>query len=186
LRPSNQEGPCAAPHAVLQPRPYVTAAPMTHDPLFFTPVPLARVRARGWSAQVQIAFIANLARCGLVGHAARSVGRSARTAYRLRGRPGAESFAEAWDMAVEMGLGAARDRVMERLAGTRATPVIRQGRLVKERQRDDPVLLYAALRALAGDLKRLRAADDPVAIAWAEVEAELRTNPTPPEAYRLK
>lgn len=159
---------------------------MTHDPLFFTPVPLARVRLRGWSAEVQIAFIANLARCGLVGQAARSVGRSARTAYRLRARPGADSFAQAWDMAVEMGLGAARDRVMERLAGARATPVIRQGRLVRERQGDDPVLLHAALRALAGDLKRFRDANDPYTLAWAEAEEEARRHPLPPGAYDLK
>lgn len=159
---------------------------MTHDPLFFTPVPLTRVRARGWSAEAQIAFIAALARCGLVAHAARSVGRSARTAYRLRGKPGAESFAAAWDIAVEMGLGAARDRVMERLAGTRATPVYRHGRLVKERRGDDPVLLYAALRSLAGELRRYREANDPFTRAMAEAAEEARLYPTPPYAYPLK
>ena len=50
------------------------------DVLAFIPVPLARVRARGWSADRQHAFIAMLARCGVVAHAARSVGMSARSA----------------------------------------------------------------------------------------------------------
>ncbi|MET0365679.1 MAG: hypothetical protein ABW169_13610 [Sphingobium sp.] len=159
---------------------------MTHDPLFFTPVPLTRVRARGWSSEVQHGFIAALAQCGLVGQAARSVGRSARGAYRLRARVGAESFAAAWDMAVEMGLGSARDRVMERLAGTRAHARYRNGRKVAERRGDDPVLLYAALRALAGELRRFREANDPFARAMAEAAEEARRNPTPPEAYALK
>lgn len=50
------------------------------DPLHFTPVTLQRRRANGWTSDVQHAFIANLARCGIVSAAAKSVGKSARSA----------------------------------------------------------------------------------------------------------
>ena len=54
--------------------------------LRFTPVPLARTRASGWTAERQVAFIAALARTGVVRAAAASVGMSARSAYGLRAR----------------------------------------------------------------------------------------------------
>jgi hypothetical protein len=62
----------------------------------FTPVPV-RARRDGWTAERQHAFIAALARTGCVGRAALEVGMSRESAYRLRRRRGAESFAAAWD-----------------------------------------------------------------------------------------
>lgn len=62
----------------------------------FVPVPL-RTRTDGWTAQRQAEFLANLAITGLVGRAAKAVGMARETAYRLRRREGAESFAAAWD-----------------------------------------------------------------------------------------
>ena len=62
----------------------------------FVPVPL-RTRTDGWTAQRQAEFLAHLALTGLVGKAAKAVGMTRETAYRLRGREGAESFAAAWD-----------------------------------------------------------------------------------------
>ena len=62
----------------------------------FVPVPV-RARRDGWTAERQVAFIAALARTGCIGKAARAAGMSRESAYRLRRRKGAESFAAAWD-----------------------------------------------------------------------------------------
>lgn len=63
----------------------------------FLPVPL-RARADGWTPLRQAAFLVALARTGSVSAAAREAGLSRVSAYTLRGRPGAESFAAVWDM----------------------------------------------------------------------------------------
>jgi hypothetical protein len=65
----------------------------------FTPVPLRR-RADGWSPELQLDFIRGLSRGLSPGEAARSVGKNRQNAYALRKRPGAESFAAAWDSVV--------------------------------------------------------------------------------------
>lgn len=65
----------------------------------FTPVPLRR-RADGWSPDLQLRFIVALSLGLSPGEAARSVGKNRQNAYALRKRPGAESFAAAWDEVV--------------------------------------------------------------------------------------
>lgn len=67
--------------------------------IVFTPVPLRR-RADGWPPELQVRFIVALSQGMTPGDAARSVGRNRQNAYKLRKRPGAESFAAAWDAAV--------------------------------------------------------------------------------------
>lgn len=67
----------------------------------FTPVALRRNRSDGWTAERQRGFIAALVRFGDAAKAARSVGMSAQSAYRLRRKPGAESFAAAWETALD-------------------------------------------------------------------------------------
>jgi hypothetical protein len=62
----------------------------------FVPVP-TRGRADGWTAMRQAAFLGALAETRSVREAARRVGMARETAYRLRRRAGAESFAAAWD-----------------------------------------------------------------------------------------
>jgi len=66
--------------------------------LRFRPVPL-RAQRNGWASSLQLRFIIALARGAGVGEAARSVGKSRQSAYQLREKPGAESFAAAWDRA---------------------------------------------------------------------------------------
>jgi NAD-dependent oxidoreductase involved in siderophore biosynthesis len=56
-----------------------------------------RARRDGWTAERQRTFIAALARTGRVGRSALEAGMSRESAYRLRRRKGAESFAAAWD-----------------------------------------------------------------------------------------
>lgn len=70
------------------------------DPLAFTPVPNLRPRHDGWSAERQRMFVQALAVMGAVAGAARAVGMSVQSANLLRKRPGAESFAAAWDAAL--------------------------------------------------------------------------------------
>lgn len=125
------------------------------DLLHFTPVP-GRRRARGWSADAQHAFIEALSRCGVVAQAARSVGCSPRSAYLLRERPGAESFAAAWDWAMEMGLDESRARAMELIQGREELPIVRHGRIVGKRIRSNHRVMLAALRALDAERNGLR------------------------------
>jgi len=67
--------------------------------LRFRPVPL-RARHDGWTPELQFRFIVDLARGHGPSEAARRLGKSRQTAYDLRKKPGAESFAAAWDAAL--------------------------------------------------------------------------------------
>jgi hypothetical protein len=62
----------------------------------FMPVPL-RACADGWTPSRQANFLGALAETRSVRAAAERVGMARETAYRLRARAGAESFAAAWD-----------------------------------------------------------------------------------------
>ena len=65
-------------------------------PPFFCPVPLRR-RKDGWTIERQCAFLACLYLTGSVSAAAKAAGMSRMSAYRLRRRRDAASFARAWD-----------------------------------------------------------------------------------------
>lgn len=113
----------------------------------FTPVPLARRRHDGWTAERQRAFIAALAQTGTVATAARSVGMGVTSAYNLRRRPGAGSFARAWTT-VET---EARERAFE-IAFNEALngvtlPRFYRGRFVGAERRWHTRAALAALRA---------------------------------------
>lgn len=73
----------------------------------FLPAPL-RARVDGWTAERQARFIGLLAETGCVGAAARAVGMSRLSAYRLRQRDGAESLAHAWDTVMALHRGMSR------------------------------------------------------------------------------
>lgn len=71
-----------------------------HNPADYDWVPvLRRPRSDGWTSQRQRDFIAALADDGRVEHAARQVGMSVNSCYRLRRSPGRENFAKAWEVA---------------------------------------------------------------------------------------
>ena len=111
-----------------------------HD---FTPVATAS-RSDGWTPDRQRRFIAALGEHGGVAAAARSVGMTPQTANRLRKRPDAGSFAEAWDKAVEEGRLRSYDEAVTRGLNGYLAPVIRHGKVVGHRHRFDNRLLYAA------------------------------------------
>jgi len=62
----------------------------------FTPVPV-HARRDGWTPERQARFLGWLAQTGCVAKAAAKLGTARETAYRLRRRAGAGSFAHAWD-----------------------------------------------------------------------------------------
>src|SRR5687767_11130448 len=80
----------------------------------FDPVPRKRNRRTGWTEERQRAFIAALARCGSVRLACRHVGLGASSVYRLLDMDGAESFAIAWDRAMDIGLARLQADALER------------------------------------------------------------------------
>lgn len=116
------------------------------DQLAFSPVFLIRARHDGWTIARQHKFIACLATIGLVSAAARSVGMSAKSAYALRKRAGAESFAAAWDRALSLGQQVADAEAVERAVHGVKQPIFYKGKQVGVKTVYNDRLLIAALR----------------------------------------
>jgi hypothetical protein len=68
----------------------------------FYPVPMRGCRTTRWSAARQADFLGWLAETGSVSAACARVGMSRNSAYKLRNKPEAGSFAAAWDAALGM------------------------------------------------------------------------------------
>ncbi len=116
------------------------------DELAFTLVPV-KTRHDGWTAERQVGFIQRLALCGCVAAAAREVGMTKKSAYRLRDRPGAESFAAAWERALALADEWIDRRAILRIHEGERVPIFYRGRQVGERVRHNDRLLAAALEA---------------------------------------
>jgi hypothetical protein len=102
--------PPAGPLATTEP----PAAP-TYDPAEYRWVPVRRVpRYDGWTEEKQRRFIETLADTGLVRVAAKAVGMSRESAYRLRRSPQGDAFARAWDAARHHAGGLIEDIAFER------------------------------------------------------------------------
>ena len=116
------------------------ADPANH--IDFTPVPRRRARRNGWSPERQQLFLFALSRCGSVARAARAAGMTPRSAYQLLDSPAADSFAEAWDRAIEEGIERVRADALERALAGVFVPVFRRGKLVRvEHRRCDKLAL---------------------------------------------
>ncbi|MCR2833297.1 hypothetical protein [Parerythrobacter lacustris] len=130
-------------------------------PPFFLPVPL-RTRRDGWTIARQCHFLVQLYLTGSVAAAAGAVGMSRTSAYRLRGRAGAEGFAWAWDRVLTPpGSGpenrpAGRRRpdlrkvtrvvLMGWLETGKVRPVLFRGRVVAIATKPCDIVLFALLR----------------------------------------
>ncbi|MGK6319079.1 hypothetical protein [Sphingomonas sp. DT-204] len=124
------------------------APPEAEDELpAFTPVPMTRSRRDGWTPARQRAFIAALADSGVVAGAARAVGMGATSAYNLRRRPGAESFAAAWDLVQDDARERAFAYVLDQALRGAVWPRLYRGRVVGLVHRFDTRAAMAALRA---------------------------------------
>ncbi len=153
---------------------------------------LRRPRADGWTPQRQVDFIALLADIGCVEQAAREVGMSVMSCYRLRRAPGAENFAAAWDAALAQAARKLVDLAFERAINGSEEPVFdKQGNRVGRRMRHNDRLLMFLLRAYLPDRFRhahhsVRFPDEaPPAVAEAVGEALRRLEPVPPERPHL-
>lgn len=145
---------------------YVSVADMTHAPLpnpnatphpdtgcdadfddllAFTPVPMQRRRADGWSAERQRRFITALSVMGAVGPAARAVGMGRASAYRLRERAGAAGFAEAWDIAIACGADLQFHTALDQAINGVTTVRVMRGGTVEVVNAPDRKFLNAAL-----------------------------------------
>ncbi len=124
--------------------------PAFNDLLAFTPVPLLRKRANGWTAERQRRFVVALSVMGAVSPAARAVGMGRASAYRLRERAikmggGAESFAEAWDIALAVGEDAQFHAAIDVAVNGVTTVRVLRGGMVDVVNAPDRKLLNAAL-----------------------------------------
>lgn len=131
--------------------------PSRHDPdlsgtsLDFTPVPMARARADGWTPLAQRRFIFALSVMGSVGPAARAAGMGRGSAYRLRERAellGGEAlrFVAAWDMAIGLGRSQQYGAAMDAAVNGVTTVRVLRGGSVTLTGGPDMRLLRAALR----------------------------------------
>ena len=128
-------------------KPVRCARRMPRVPAFY-PVP-TRGRRDGWTIQRQVDFLGFLAETGSVMGACEAVGMSRNSAYKLRARPGAESFAAAWDAA----LGAPIRKVTVDDVAFRAyhgliQPVFFRGRYKGARRKPDNSALLRHMRQL--------------------------------------
>ena len=123
-------------------------------PYLFVPVPFARTRHDGWTPERQSGFLETLAVTGVVAAAARAVRMSAQSAYRLRDRPGAESFAAAWDAAAAEGYSRALSIAIKRGMTGYEVPRFCRGREVGRIHKFDHRMAMAALNTRAGLTRR--------------------------------
>lgn len=130
--------------------------PDTPTPIPFTPVPRQRTRRHGWSEERQRAFIVALARCGSVSAAAKHVGMTPRSAYRLLDAPGADGFAKAWDAAVDEGIERLRGGALERALHGGFVPIYRRGKLVRVEHRHNDRLAIAMLSGRPTEVETYR------------------------------
>ncbi len=115
-----------------------------------------RARHDGWTAQRQRAFIEALAECAVVSVAARMVGMSARSAYKLRKRPEAASFSDAWDRALEIGRLQLIDRAVDHATNGRLVPYFYGGLQRGSYRHYDTRVLLKGLRLAEREVERRR------------------------------
>ena len=134
--------------------PHTPPADAADDLPEFTPVASASNRRDGWTPARQTRFLILLGHTGVVGYSARAVGMSSASAYRLRTRTGAESFAAAWDAAVSAGQSRVFDLAYDRAINGVTSDRYYRGRVIGTRHRYDHRLAIAALSPRADDAFR--------------------------------
>lgn len=126
-------------------------------PRFFRPVRL-RARRDGWAEELQCLFLAELYATGSVAEAARRVGMSRMSAYRLKAREDAADFARAWDRVLSPpgtgrlpsvpcdGRKVTLRQLIEQVESGLVEPVIHRGRVTAIRRKHDNSALLRLLR----------------------------------------
>jgi hypothetical protein len=114
----------------------------------FTPVPL-RYRADGWTPERQAVFLGVLVETRCVSTAAHAVGMTRESAYRLRGKPGAESFIAAWDKILEASdesRMSTHDILWHRVEYGKIRPIMERGRCIGVRTTPDNDAVFQLYR----------------------------------------
>jgi hypothetical protein len=121
-----------------------------YDPAEYRWVPVRRrPRYDGWTEEKQRRFIEVLADTGLVGHAAKEVGMTRASAYRLRRAAHGGAFARAWDRARELAGAVIEDIAFERaIEGVEVETYTSTGELKESRIVYNDRLLAFLLRHL--------------------------------------
>jgi len=160
------------------------------DPLAFAPVPVAP-RQHGWSTERQRIFIRTLAETACVSEACEAAGVTPRSAYRLRVRPGAESFDRAWRQALVLGIHRLTSVAFDRAIHGTPRDIWHKGQIVgEERVPSDRLLMYLLKhydRSRYGNLSGFLPCDvpDPVNVArdvLPELLDDLVDHATPADA----
>jgi hypothetical protein len=142
----------------------------------FLPITLHH-RHDGWTPEKQWSFVEALARTASVTQAVRTVGMSARSAYRLRNHPEAGEFRAAWNAALQQAWGLIEQVALDRVINGERETIERNGYLVAERHKpcSDRVLIHMlGLRERARTAARAeRAAAHKLALAEAKLAAVL-------------
>jgi hypothetical protein len=107
-----------------------------------------RKRHAGWTAERQRKFIDHLALTGHVGEACAIVGVASSSAYRLKNKPGAESFSRAWDAALRLAATRMAAIAVDRALNGRVERFYKDGELVMERRVPSDYLLTWLLSRL--------------------------------------
>lgn len=103
--------------------------------LNFTPVPRGAKRWNGLTELKQRTFIQLLADSGSVTMAAKAIGTTTSAMYSLRRGAGAESFAAAWEAAIDIGARRVLDTLVEHAIHGTPETIIQDGEVVAERRR---------------------------------------------------
>lgn len=126
--------------------------PDPDDPLLgFEPYVHKAPRRNSITPARQREFIAVLAATGIVTQAARAIGASLEALYRLRGMPGAQHFAAAWELAIDRGVQRLEDCALERAIQGEERFLVQGGAVVASWRRYDTGLLMFLLRQRRAD-----------------------------------
>ena len=135
-----------------------------------------------WNKPKMALFLRELAATHCVGSAAKAVGMSRQSAYRLRNRLKGEPFDVAWEAAFQHGYDVLHQAALERALHGWEEPVFYKGEQIGTRQRFDlgltRFLLSARNRAGAQQLSRYRAAADFWSERWDQMLLLVEEGPT--------
>ena len=112
----------------------------------FAPYVHSHPRRNSITPDRQRRFIGHLAATGIVKQAALHIGASLEALYKLRARPGAEGFAEAWDRAVDAGMQRVEDAALERAIFGEERLVVSGGKVLGTERRYNESLVQFMLR----------------------------------------
>lgn len=146
----------------------------------YEPVTLSRMRPGGWTAERQRKFLVTLAETGSVSEASIMSGVSARSAYRLRQRPHATAFADAWDHALKLASLRLVTLAFERATTGTVREIWREGRLVGTTRAPSEKLLMFLIRHLMPAPRTAQSAE----AFQAEIEAARAGFPCTLDALR--